>query len=111
MKNKSDQFLHYFLKLKATVENYFSQEISTVYSNGCEDQKQKTLFATFGITHLLTQPQAPQHKGAAKSQHHRIVEIGLTLLHQVFMPVFRFSNNSISSQTVAFITLRNEISF
>jgi hypothetical protein len=27
------------------------------------------------------------------------------------MPVFRFSNNSISSQTVAFITLRNEISF
>jgi len=44
MKNKSDQFLHYFLKLKATVENYFSQEISTVYSNGCEDQEQKKLY-------------------------------------------------------------------
>ena len=88
-------FLHYFLKLEATVENYFSQEISTVYSNGCEDQKKKkTFFATFGITHLLTQPHAPQHNGAAKSQHHHIVEIGLTLLHQVFMPVFCFSNKA-----------------
>ena len=86
IRNKFD-VVHIFSTFKAQVEKQFNTQILSIYfDNGGEYHTLSSLLATYGIKHLNTPPHTPEHNGVSERKHRHIVEIGLTLLHQAFVP-------------------------
>lgn len=88
-----------FVNFKTLVERFFGVTLVTLYYDiGVEYHKLKDFFSSHGIQRLTTPPHTSQHNGSAKRQHQHIVETGLTLLHQAFVPFsywpFAFQNAS-----------------
>jgi transposase InsO family protein len=86
--NKSDVF-SCFVKFKTLVENLFSCRIKQFqYDNGGEYASTKFIdfLNSNGILHRLTCLYISQQNGMAKRKHQHIMEIGLTLLAQSWLP-------------------------
>lgn len=85
---KSDNF-DCFLKFKCLVENLLSTKIKAFQSNGggeftSHHFKQFLIF--HGITHRISCPHTPQQNGLAERKHRYILEIGLAMLAQSYLP-------------------------
>ena len=77
-----------FPQFKHLVETKFQAKIKSIYSdNGGEFVALKNYFSIHGISHYTTAPHTPQQNGVAERRHHHIVEIGLTLLKDVDLPL------------------------
>jgi histone deacetylase 1/2 len=70
------------------VERLFNKKILAVQIDwGGEYKKLNTFFQRVGIVHQVSCPYAHQQNGSAKRKHRHIVETGLTLLAQAYMPL------------------------
>jgi transposase InsO family protein len=77
-----------FPQFKNLVENRFQLKIKSIYSdNGGEFVALKYYFTTNRISHYTTAPHTPQQNGVSERRHHHLVETGLTLLHDVSLPL------------------------
>jgi hypothetical protein len=66
----------------------FNRKIITVQSDwGGEYEKLNSFFSKIGIIHQVSCPQAHQQNGSVKRKHRHIVEVGLSLLASVSMPL------------------------
>jgi histone deacetylase 1/2 len=87
LKKKSDAF-DAFVNFQKLVERKFDRKILTVQSDwGGEYVKLNSLFQKQGISHHVSCPHAHQQNGSAERKHRHIVEVGLTLLAHVGMPL------------------------
>ena len=77
-----------FVTFKQLVENYFTTTIKTLDTdNESKFLALQSFLMTHGITHLTTPPHTSKHNGYSERWHWHIVEMGLTLLHQVSIPL------------------------
>jgi hypothetical protein len=87
LKKKSDVFQR-FHDFQNHVERLFDKKIITMQTDwGGEYQKLNSFFQRVGITHHVSCPHAHQQNGSAERKHRHIMEVGLSLLAQAFMPL------------------------
>jgi histone deacetylase 1/2 len=87
LKHKSKVFQR-FHEFQSLVERQFNRKILASQSDwGGEYEKLNSFFTKAGIVHLVSCPHAHQQNGAAERKHRHIVEVGLSLLAQSFMPL------------------------
>lgn len=86
LKHKNDA-TSIFNTFKLKVEKFFKCLIITIFSdNGGEYVGLDPTLASHGITHLTSPSHTPKHNGHSECHHRHIVETGLSLLTQFFMP-------------------------
>lgn len=87
IKKKSDVF-EVFQNFQAHVERQFNAKILAVQSDwGGEYEKLNSFFQKLGIARHVSCPYAHQQNGSAERKHCHIVEVGLALLANSFMPL------------------------
>lgn len=55
------------------------------------------LLSTNGVTHQISRPFTPEQNGCAERKHRRIIETGLTLLFNAFIPSMYWVNAFLTS--------------
>jgi hypothetical protein len=102
LKNKSDVFQKN-CDFQKFVEHLFKKRILAIQSDwGGEYQKLTPFFQRMGISHHVSCPHIHQQNGLAERKHRHIVEVGLSLLAHVGMPL-KFWDEAFS--TAAYISL------
>jgi histone deacetylase 1/2 len=77
-----------FKDFQSMVERQFNCKILVVQSDwGGEYQTLNSFFTCLGIAHHVSCPHAHQQNGSAERKHRHIVEVGLSLLAHVVMPL------------------------
>jgi histone deacetylase 1/2 len=77
-----------FLNFQQFVERKFGRKIITMQKYwGGEYEKLHSFFQKGGITHHVSCPHAHQKNGYAERKHRHIVEVGLSLLANAYMPL------------------------
>lgn len=85
LKSQAPQIILQFIKL---VTNFFGRSLISIQTDNGTDFKSLTpLLQNLGISPRLTCPYLHQQNGSVEFHHRRIVEIGLTLLKNAFLPV------------------------
>lgn len=86
LKQKS-QVCETFIAFKSPVEKSFQHQVTTLYSdNGGEFIALLSYLTENRINHLTTPPHTPKHNGISERKHRHIVETGMTLLSQAYIP-------------------------
>ena len=86
MKHKSD-VCTVFKQFKAMTKNLLNSKIKIFQSDwGGEFQSLTSFMKKSGIIHRISCPYTPQQNGFAERKHRHVVETGLTLLAQSFLP-------------------------
>lgn len=76
-----------FVAFRALVENRFQTRVGTLFTdNGGEFVALRSIFQSYGITHLTSPPYTPEHNGITERKHRHIVETSFTLLSKASMP-------------------------
>jgi hypothetical protein len=87
LKNKSDVFTK-FHEFQQHVERILNRKIITIQTNWVgEYQRLNSFFNRIGITHLVSCPHTHQQNGIIERKHYHIVEVGLSILSRVSMPL------------------------
>jgi hypothetical protein len=108
------EVLEKFKEFQSLVERLFYHKIIMVQSDwGGEYEKLCSFFTKIWTSHLVSCPRAHQQNGSAERKHRHIVEVGLSLLARVHMPLkywdeaflaATFLINHIPSKTINFET-------
>jgi IS30 family transposase len=78
----------FFKEFQCLVECLFNRKIITMQTDwGGEYERLNSFFHSIGITHHVSCPHAHQQNGAAERKHQHIVDMGLSLLANVPMPL------------------------
>jgi hypothetical protein len=87
LRHKSEVF-QFFKEFQSLVERLLNRKIIAMQTDwGGEYERLNSFFRTIGITHLVSCPYAHQQNGVAERKHRHIVEMGLSLLANVSMPL------------------------
>lgn len=99
MKYKSDVF-DTFCMFKLQVETLLSSKIRQFRldgGGGYMSAKFCHLLSTNGVTHQISYPFTPEQNGCAERKHRLIIETGLTLLFNAFIPSMYWVNAFLTS--------------
>jgi hypothetical protein len=87
LRSKSEVF-KYFIEFQRLVERQFDRKIITVqFDWGEEYEKLNSFFRNIGISHQVSCLHTHQQNGVAERKHRHIVQMCLTLLAHVSMPL------------------------
>ena len=88
LKQKS-YMLDCFIKFKCLIENLLTCKIKKLQTDGGGEYTSyhfKQFLSTHGILHRITCPHTPQQNGIAERKHRHVIETGLALLAQSYLP-------------------------
>lgn len=87
LKHKSEVFQK-FHEYQALVERLTGQKIIAMQTNwGGEYEKLHPLFEKIGISYHVSCPHTHQQNGSTERKHHHVIEVGLALLANAYMPL------------------------